>query len=111
MGLREGFHDEVPDAGRSPTNKAIVAGCVRPKALRQIAPRCARTQYPKNAAEARRSLTLATPRDFFVRNGQKRFNRLAIASDLPRQADHFSVRRHVSKVPTGDIRKMKEAAN
>jgi hypothetical protein len=37
--------------------------------------------------------------------GQKRrFGRAPITSGLPRQADVFIVRRHVSKVPTTDVR-------
>src|SRR5258708_7844057 len=36
--------------------------------------------------------------------GQKRrFDRLAITSDLPRLADNFRVRRHVSKVPEEEV--------
>jgi hypothetical protein len=49
VGFGKSFHDDVPDASRSPTNEAAAAGRVAPKALRQIAPLCARTQYQKNA--------------------------------------------------------------
>jgi hypothetical protein len=39
-----------------------------------------------------------------VAPGQKRrFGRASITSGLPRQADVFGVRRHVSKMPTSDI--------
>jgi hypothetical protein len=51
MGLGEGFHDAVPDPSRPPADKAVIAGRVRPKALWQIAPRCAGAQYPENAVE------------------------------------------------------------
>jgi hypothetical protein len=45
-------------------------------------------------------------------SGQKRrFDRASAASGLAQQPDILSVPRHVSKVPTGDIREMKEAAN
>ena len=44
-------HDPVPDARPSPANEAIVAGGVWAKVVRQIAPRRARTQDPKDAIE------------------------------------------------------------
>ena len=51
MAFGEGLHDQVPDASHPPTNKPVVAGRVRPKALRQIAPWRARPQYPEDAVE------------------------------------------------------------
>jgi hypothetical protein len=41
----------VPHASPAPANKAIVAGGVGAKIVRQIAPRRARTQDPKDAVE------------------------------------------------------------
>lgn len=41
LGFGEGFHDQVPDTSHPPTNEPVVAGRIRPKALRQIAPWCA----------------------------------------------------------------------
>src|SRR5664279_720721 len=41
MSFGEGLHDQVPDASRSPANEPVVAGRIRPNALRQIAPWCA----------------------------------------------------------------------
>jgi hypothetical protein len=51
MGSGDGLHDKVPDASHSPTNEPVVAGRVRPKPFRQIAPRRARPQYPEDAVE------------------------------------------------------------
>src|SRR4051812_11357921 len=51
MGFREGLHDRVPDASHPPTNKPVVAGRVRPKVRRQIAPWRSRSQYPEDAVE------------------------------------------------------------
>src|SRR4051812_20317501 len=44
-------HNPTPDAGPSPANETIVASRIRPKTLRQIAPRRTRTQDPKDAVE------------------------------------------------------------
>ena len=51
MSFGEGLHDQVPDSSRSPANEPVVAGRVRPKALRQVAPWCALPQYPEDAVE------------------------------------------------------------
>ena len=51
MGFGEGRHDQVPDASHPPTNEPVVAGRVRPKTLRQIAPWGSRPQYPEDAVE------------------------------------------------------------
>jgi hypothetical protein len=44
MDLGEGIHDALPVASGPPADEAVVAGRVRPKALGQIAPRCAGVQ-------------------------------------------------------------------
>src|ERR1051325_427537 len=49
VGLADGGHDVVPDAGFAPPHKAVVAGRVRPELLWQGPPRCPRTQYPEDA--------------------------------------------------------------
>jgi hypothetical protein len=51
MGGCQRIHDAGPDARSSPANEAIVAGGVRAKVARQIAPRRARAQDPKDAVE------------------------------------------------------------
>jgi hypothetical protein len=51
VGGGQRFHDLVPDASLSPANEAIVASRVWPIVLWQIAPRCTRTQNPKDAIE------------------------------------------------------------
>ena len=45
------IHDPVPDACPPPADEAIVASRGRSIALRQIAPRCARSQDPEDAIE------------------------------------------------------------
>jgi hypothetical protein len=44
-------HNPAPDARPSPENEAIVAGGVRAKVVRQVAPRCARAQDPKDTVQ------------------------------------------------------------
>src|SRR6516165_10388619 len=39
------------DASHPPTNEPVVAGRVRPKDFRQIAPWCTRPRYPEDAVE------------------------------------------------------------
>src|SRR5271170_7808971 len=47
----ERSHDLSPDASPSPTNEAVVAGGVRAVAVREITPRRARPQDPKDAVQ------------------------------------------------------------
>src|ERR1039458_7877997 len=51
MSCGQCVHNLVPNARTSPTNKAIVAGRIGAKRLRQIAPWRTRTQDPKDAVE------------------------------------------------------------
>jgi hypothetical protein len=51
MGPGERAHDRGPDACSSPTNEAIVAGRVRTKVIRQVAPRCSGSQDPEDSIE------------------------------------------------------------
>ena len=50
MACCQRIHKLIPHASPAPANEAIVAGGVRAKVVRQIAPR-ARTQDPKDAVE------------------------------------------------------------
>jgi hypothetical protein len=49
--LDDGIHQAIPDAGLAPPVEAIVGARVRPIPIRQIAPRGARAQHPKDAVE------------------------------------------------------------
>ena len=49
--LDDGVHQAVPDAGLAPAVEAVVCARVRPIALRQIAPRGAGPQHPKDAVQ------------------------------------------------------------
>jgi hypothetical protein len=69
MGASERVHNPTPDASPPPANEAIVARRVRTEVRRQIAPRCARTQNPKDAIEHAPVFTRGTPRGLFGRNG------------------------------------------
>ena len=51
MGSSQRVHDPAPDARPPPANEAIVAGGIGTEAVRQIAPRCPGSQYPKDAVE------------------------------------------------------------
>ena len=62
-------HNPAPGARPSPANEAIVAGGVRAKGFRQIAPRCSGAQDAKDALSTRLLFTRGTPRGLFGRNG------------------------------------------
>lgn len=49
--MRDGCQDPVPDTRASPTHEPVVADRVRSVSLRQVASRCSRPQYPKNAVQ------------------------------------------------------------
>jgi hypothetical protein len=49
MSSSQCVHDPAPHASPTPANEAIVASGVGAERLRQIAPRCARSQDPKDA--------------------------------------------------------------
>src|SRR5262249_19478660 len=51
MSASQCIHDPAPDARSTPTNEAVVAGSVRTERIRQIAPRCPRSQDPEDATE------------------------------------------------------------
>jgi hypothetical protein len=51
MGSCKCIYDPAPDPSPSPANEAVVAGGVRTKRFRQIAPGCSRSQDPENAVE------------------------------------------------------------
>jgi hypothetical protein len=51
MGCGQRIHHPVPDASPAPANEAIVTGGMWAKALRQIAPRCPRSQNRKDAIQ------------------------------------------------------------
>jgi hypothetical protein len=66
MDLGEGIHDALPVASGPPADEAVVAGRVRPKALGQIAPRCAGVQIgaafdPQSAPKIFGAATLCQP--------------------------------------------------
>ena len=44
-------HQPAPRASFSPSHEAIVAGGARAISLRQVAPRCARSQHPEDAVQ------------------------------------------------------------
>src|SRR5215204_3423545 len=43
--------DAAPDTGSPPADETVIAGRVRAKMIRQIAPRCPRSQDPEDAVE------------------------------------------------------------
>lgn len=47
----DGIHHPIPNARFSPAHEAIVASCARAIAFRQVAPRCAGSQYPEDAVQ------------------------------------------------------------
>jgi hypothetical protein len=51
--MRDGqrVHDSAPDASLTPANEPIIASSIGAKRLRQIAPRCAGSQDPKDAVQ------------------------------------------------------------
>lgn len=49
--MRYGSLDTTPNACATPTHEAIVAGGVGTVSLRQITPRCSRSQNPENAVQ------------------------------------------------------------
>ena len=51
MGGSKRLHDPTPYSSSSPTDEAVVAGGARTVATRQIAPRCAGLQDPKDTVE------------------------------------------------------------
>jgi hypothetical protein len=51
MSSGQHIHDPVPDSSPTPADEAVVASRRRSLALRQIAPRCARPQDPKDAVQ------------------------------------------------------------
>jgi len=67
VGSGQCIYDTAPDTRRSPANEAIVAGRVRAKGIRQIAPGSSRAQNPKNAVE---DTTVIYPRDATRIGGQ-----------------------------------------
>ena len=51
VGLDDGVHHAVPDAGLAPPIEAIVGRSIGPVSFGKIAPRCAGAQNPENAVE------------------------------------------------------------
>ncbi len=51
MSSGDGIHHPIPDASFSPAHEAVVAGGARAVAFRQVAPRCAGSQHPKDAVQ------------------------------------------------------------
>jgi hypothetical protein len=51
MSSSQCVHDPAPDARPTPANEAIVTSRLGAKLLRQVAPRCARSQDPKDAVQ------------------------------------------------------------
>jgi len=47
----QGVHDPAPHASPTPANEAVVASAIGAELLRQIAPRCTRSQHPKDAIQ------------------------------------------------------------
>ena len=71
MGSRECVYNTAPDTGPPPANKAVVASSVGAKPLREIAPRCPRSQDPEDAIE---HTTVVYPRNATRLVGQHRLD-------------------------------------
>jgi hypothetical protein len=51
VGSGDGIHHPIPDSSLSPSHEAVVAGCVRAIAFRQVAPRCTGSQNPEDTIQ------------------------------------------------------------
>ena len=51
MGSGKRFYDAAPDTSPPPADETVIAGRVRAKMIRQIAPRCPGLQDPEDAVE------------------------------------------------------------
>lgn len=65
LGSGKFVYDAAPDTSPPPADETVLAGRVRAKVIRQIAPRCPRSQDPENAMRTRGSFTQGTPRGLF----------------------------------------------
>jgi len=70
LGRGKSVYDTAPDTSPPPANEAVIAGSVRAKRLRQIAPGRSRSQDPENTVE---DTTVVHPRDATRLVGQHRF--------------------------------------
>jgi hypothetical protein len=58
-------YDAAPDTSPPPADETVIAGRVRTKMIRQIAPRCPDRRTQKMPLRTRRSFTRGTPRGLF----------------------------------------------
>lgn len=85
----DGVHQPVPHARLPPSHEAVVTGGAWAIALRQVAPRCARPQYPEDAVQ-HAAVIHARHATGFV--GEKRFDHapFGVSQVISAHASHES---------------------